>query len=75
MKNFTERMKKRYLKKIRKAYRKYNGYRIDAEVQSKIFTLYVDTYEKLFGENVMENECFVDIRDTEYIKLLHNQED
>ena len=62
MKNFTERMKKRYLKKIHKAYRKYNDYCIDAEVQRKIFTLYVDSYERLFDENVMENECFKDIR-------------
>ena len=62
MKNFTDRMKKRYLRKINKAYRKYNNYCIDAEVQRTIFTLYVDTYEKLFDKNLIENECFNDIR-------------
>jgi hypothetical protein len=59
---YGQRMKKRYLKKINKAYRKYNDLLIDAEVQRKIFTLYVDSYEKLFDENVIENECFKDIR-------------
>ena len=75
MKNFTQRMKKRYLKKINKAYRKYHDYRIDAETQRKIFTLYVDTYEKLFDENVMDNEGFKDIRDLKYIEELNNMED
>ena len=74
MKNFTQRMKKRYLKKINKAYRKYHDYRIDAETQRKIFTLYVGTYEKLFDENVMENECFKDIRDPKCIEELNNTE-
>ena len=75
MKNFTQRMKKRYLKKINKAYRKYHDYCIDAETQKKIFTLYVDTYEKLFDENVMDNEGFKDIRDLKYIEELNNMED
>ena len=75
MKNFTQRMKKRYLKKINKAYRKYHDYCIDAETQRKIFTLYVDTYEKLFDENVMESECFKDIRDPKYITALNDMED
>ena len=75
MKNFTERMKKRYLKKINKAYRKYHDYCIEAETQRKIFTLYVDTYEKLLDENVMENECFKDIRDPKCIEELNSTED
>ena len=75
MKNFIERMKKRYLKRINKAYHKYHEYCIDAETQKKIFTLYIDTYEALFDKNVMENECFKDIRDPKYIKERNNTED
>ena len=67
MKNFTQRMKKRYLKKMNKAYRKYHNYCIDAETQRKLFALYADTYEELFDKNVMENECFKDIRNPKYI--------
>lgn len=75
MKNFTQKMKKRYLKKMNKAYRKYHNYCIDAETQRKLFTLYADTYEELFDEKVIENECFKDIRNPKYITELNNTED